>query len=290
MPRALFQSCVRPVLVPLAAMLLLATTGCEDKRGSPVPAGQQMAIQQSGTGVKDLSLDVAEYIKAGMPSPDREWSGTEMQAAAAVISKMGAEHPEQLPHFASLRSGEVFASLCSSTVPGMFLNTTLPFRSRFDSALQYFNSLNSINKVYLSRLQAGRGTPRDFVELLGGLLRVTHLMLDLLDEFMSTLPSDDPQRNARMQGLDQMRAGMASIVSGCLTTLTEQSIYPAADRLALIGHLQENLPSILPRLSESARLELVTRIKSMASDDGLRELRPAIEELREVVTREERGG
>lgn len=118
---------------------------------------------------------------------------------------------------------------------------------------------------------------------MGSTLRSTVVMLELVDQLIPTLDKNDPTYPVRMQGLDTMRRGLATVVSGNLDTLTERSAYRVAELRRLIGCMQDTFPSIVPALPPGARAETLVRLKSFVDDPAMKDLAPDLEELRSKV-------
>jgi len=173
----------------------------------------------------------------------------------------------------------VFARLTAAQNLEFYRNRSLPLEARFPQAITYFESTNQVLKLYLAAYFKKATGGAELVELLGAELRGAVVMLDLVDEFLPTVRKDDPSYEVRMAGLEKVKQGLATMVAGGLQTLTERDSYRTAERVRLIDYMNETLPAILPRLPAGARVETLVRLESMAKDDGLKDLQPALGEL-----------
>lgn len=224
-----------------------------------------------------------EYIQKGLPASDREWSSPEAERAMKALTALAADDPRQLPHFESARSGIVFARMVNPDNLALSRDQSLPLSARLTDAMNSLQATNQILKLYLREVVAGSSIyARDLIELVGYQLHVVVELTSLADEMALTIPKDDPNYDARMKGFDQMRSGLATMVSGSLLTLTERAVYSKADRVALMGHLKRTLPSIMPRLTEASRLDLQARVRELAEDQS-NDLHPAIDELKASI-------
>jgi hypothetical protein len=228
-------------------------------------------------------LTADEYLRLGLPAQDREWSGDDMGKAEKVLASVAQKGYRQLPRYKSERSGEVFERLTSPQNLDLFKNRTLPLDARFPQALNYFQASNQVLKLYLAGFLKKDVRDSELVELMGSQFRSTVVMLELVDEFVPTIKKDDPKYEVRMQGLDQMKRGLASVVAGGLQTITERESYRGSELVRLVGYMQETFPLIVPRLPPGARTETVLRLKKMQDDPALKDLQPGLGELHSKV-------
>ena len=288
---------IRCVLLVITAGLLVA--GCERTATPPgtaadVPprtADQSVVIPPdlfpasesapAGKPVADKSLTSDQYIALGIPATDRTWMGEDMKAAADTLVSLAAQHPEQLPRFESPRSGAVFSRIISAENLGFFREQKLPLESRFPGGVAYLQSHSSILGTYLKAFLKHQCSENEMMELMGSNLRACHMMLDLVDEFWPTLSRDDPSYPVRVRGLEQMRSGLANVVVGSMTALTEEQTYSLAVRLKLLKYCREEFPTIVPKLGHSSQAEVQQKLIKLAGDPKLKPLREQFRLLRD---------
>jgi hypothetical protein len=274
---------LRQNTLPCFAALVLLTllgSGCRDRPSHrDRTAGSEGGAPADPKASVDESLTSEEYLRLGLPAQDREWSGDDMARAAKTLESLAQKGYRQLPRYKSERSGEVFARLTSPQNLDGFKNRTLPLEARFPESLNYLQGSNAVLKLYLAGYLKKEVRDTELIELVGALLRTTAVMLELVDEFLPTIKKDDPTYQVRMQGLDQMRRGLASIVAGSLKTLTERESYRASELVKLVGYMQETMPVIVPRLPPGARTETLLRLEKMQEDPALKDLQPGLREL-----------
>ena len=114
-------------------------------------------------------------------------------------------------------------------------------------------SSNQIQKLYLAAFSQHAAGASELVELAGAQLRLCVVLIALVNEFLPTLDKDDPAYSVRVDGLKQMKAGLASVVAGSLQTLTESHAYRPSELRRLFGFLERSLPDILPELPDGSR-------------------------------------
>lgn len=267
--------------------VVMAAMRCEKSPDTSVPvspvAVSSVASETTKPAPPDDSQDVSELIKLGMPAPDRDWVSFDMQRAAAVASKLGASSPGHLPRFQSPKSGEMFARMASAKGLQFYQNETLPIASRLSDMAEYMGEASTITKIYMAAFLAGKVGGRELIEFIGGMLQIVAIESELMDGFVRTIPIDDPNYANRLKGMQMVRQGLAEVVAGSLTALTENANFSASERVILLGYQKLYFPIILPRLTDASRMEALTRVKEMCEDDALKELRPAICELRELL-------
>ena len=159
----------------------------------------------------------------------------------------------------------------------------MPLDARFPQAINYYQTSNQVLKLYLSAYLKKDVRDSELVELMGAQLRSTVVMLELVDEFLPTIKKGDPKYQVRMQGLEQMKRGLASVIAGGLQTLTERESYRGSELARLVGYMQETFPLIVPRLPPGARTETLIRLEKMQVDPAMKDLQPGLGELRRVV-------
>ncbi len=271
-----------PWLATLAVLSILAL-GCEK---SPAPATRAAAptpIATPPAAPEDRSLTPAEYIAAGLPAHDRGWGGQDMAKGGEILTSMAASTPDRLPRFQSAKSGPMFGRIVSPDNADLFRNRTLPVNARMAQLDPYMGGCAAIFKAYWVAFEKHAVGGRDIIELMNNQLRTSAAALELADEFMSTVPADDPRLEVRRAGVEQMKRGNAMVVAGMVQSLTESGSYSVADRVVLVDGLTQTLPGMLGRLPAGSRQEIVARIASLAHDEALKDLRPAIVNLSSAV-------
>lgn len=280
----------RPRALVLGVLLLC---GCDRESSSPAAALSATAATATAlsatvtpppphVSAPDRSLSADEYISLGMPSYDRKWTGQDIAVAA---SKLQALPASQLPRSGSKRSGPMFARIVARDNLDIFRLSSLPVATRISASVNAVESLNAVLKVYLSALVANPAgeTGAELVELMGAELRAVEVALDLIDEYVPTLSKKDPQYSARLAGLEQIRQGLAMLLSGVLTLLGGGAIDDLHTRANLLGYCREALPGIVPRLSAPSQQEVLRRLNDLAEEQGDGELRPQLVALRDEV-------
>ena len=272
--------CVPMVFVILAGMspsLILAEDGSSSKGSASDPKPKENKVPE------DQSLDLDEYLKLGIPAHDRPWASVDIARAAKALATLAAKDPAQLPRFSSKRSGELFERIISPKNLDFYRNKTLPVKDRLQAGPEHLTAVSSIVKLYYAAFAKGTVADTEVIELLGVLFQVVEVQMRLVDEFLPTIPKDDPNYDVRMAGLEKTKQGLATTVMGGLQVLTEKDAYRASERLKLLSHMKKTVPAFALRLPANTRKELLQRVEEMTKDPDLKELRTDLEEFNKLL-------
>src|SRR6187401_2202300 len=91
---------------PMALVIVtLAVCGCGRRTPAPPAEPAAQPIVPTATAIaapdppSDESLTSEEYIRLGMPAPDREWSGQDMLTAEKVLASLAEQGNRRLPRY-----------------------------------------------------------------------------------------------------------------------------------------------------------------------------------------------
>lgn len=208
----------------------------------------------------------------------------DMKNVADILHAMQAEQPNQLPRFESAKSGALFARIISPDNLIFFRHQSLPLESRFPLGIAFMQAQSSILKTYLSAFLKNQCSGHELIELMGSQLRICHMMLDLVDEFWPTLSPDDPTYPVRVKGLEKMKSGLAGVIMGSITTLTEDQSYSLDIRLKMLKYCRQEFPSVVPRLASGSLAEVQLRLAKLTEDPKLQPLHEQLQLLRDETT------
>lgn len=267
--------------------LAIVTAGCGSKPAPVAKSPEANASKTTGTvpaiNQGDGSLTPEEYVRYGMPAVDREWSGDDLTRAEGVLSGLSKRGYQILPKYQSERSGEVFARMTSVKNLELLRNKSQPVDTRFTQAVEYYDASSRLLKLYLTAYVKKGVKENDLFELIGARLRLAVVILDLGDEFVASLKQDDPNYQSRLQGLEGMKQGLASVVSGSIQTLKARGKTPVEDIAKLVGSMQETFPRIVPQLPLDARVETLVEVTRLRDDPEMQDLKSKLQELHSTV-------
>lgn len=266
------------------AVYLVLTTGCTDTSSLtstddlPIPTApaSDSTSKAAAEPPTDKSLTLEEYIQLGVPAHDRIWSGNDMVQAAKTLVKIAQKGAGHLPRYQSEKSGEMFERLTADDNLDMSRNPSTPMDLRFPDTLNYMQSINQIFKLYLAAFNQHKVGDSELVELTGAILRVSVVMIKVINEFVPTLDSNDPTYPVRMDALKRIKNSMALVVTGNLQILSESHTYRPSELKRLLGYMQNTYPDILPMLPKDSRSKVLVRLRSFLSDPKMQYLKPEL--------------
>jgi hypothetical protein len=174
----------------------------------------------------------------------------------------------QLPRFGSTTSGSVFARIISRDNLKLTNDDLLTNQQRLVSTANVLQGVSEITAIYVSATTAQRVFDAELVELLRYTLEVSRDVVQLAGQFFASLPPDDPDRDARMKGREQMRDGIASIVGGCIATLAEKDSYRLSELVRLAESLEKTLPEMFSFLPDRTQQEFRVRVRRMSEEEA----------------------
>ena len=229
----------------------------------------------------DESASVTQFIAAGVPSTDREWSADDYQRFISVIRPISRDHPRGLPRFDSNKSGAIMRRVISEQNFGLLHDRNLPVTTRMAQGAALSQATAALAGIYGDASSKGELFDRELVELMAFIVKVNAELWALADELLSTLTQEE--RNARGGSLDMMRSGSAQIVSGALTTFTETEVYRPSELRRFASLLAPTLPSIVQRLTSESRSETIVRLRSLISQQPDQSLRSLLGNLLDAI-------
>ncbi len=263
---------------------LIGLSGCSDSSDSvatdpPLP----VALASDNQIPDDHSLPLDEYLEAGVPAHDRNWTGSDMQQAAEALGKLTKEDAALLPRYQSPQSGKLFDRITSAENLDLYQNEQSPIEVRVHEAILLMQSSNQILVLYATAFADQKVADSELIEMIGSTLRLSATIVSLINEFLPTLNKNDPTYPTRMESLDNVRKNLATVVIANLKVLTESDLYRTSELKRLLGHMQDTYPVILPALPETSRTEALQRLRTLIEDPEMQPLRPELKSLLTTV-------
>lgn len=196
------------------------------------------------------------WLEAGVPATSRTWQGADYMAAAAALSAESVP----LPRYADADGARVLERVSALENFSFHRNRTLPIQSRLEDYLQLQEGANAVLKRYVTETTAtGERFNAELASLVAFLLHASSLGMELVDEFVPTLPRDDTYAT-RMEGMARMSSGLATVFVGAETTLRELHYYTQEDLSRVLSAMAASLPRIAPILPADFRQEMYGRL------------------------------
>jgi hypothetical protein len=239
--------------------------------------------QSPGAIPEDRSLTVDEYVSRGVPAPDRPWSAQDYAAAIRVLRTIAAKDVLQMPRHESRTSGALFRRMCDKENLEPFKDRRLPIEQRLPALEPVQLALRELLVIYLKPAASGAAFDRENLEVMGMMLRLIPVQFALADEFLATLPKDDPKKEVRREAVASMRKGAATSVDGALLTLGQGKAYRASDLVRFAALVKESLPAALPSLPPDAQKEVPVRLQRLIEAEADPDLKAALKDLLAAV-------
>lgn len=195
------------------------------------------------------------FIAGGVPASDRDWTGKDYDAAVQAIQAGKAP----LPVLDDPMGKQVFQRLINESNFGIYRNKSLPIGNRLGDYLQMQQSVNSIFKLYMARAGKGRNLHAEQAASAGFSLRVAALGVDLINEFVPTLPKDDTYEY-RIQALKEAYGGLTTTFAASESTLGETKAFTAGDLSLILQAMRATLPTLKQAFSEEFKSELEKKL------------------------------
>jgi hypothetical protein len=217
-------------------------------------ASTGLALSQGPLG------DASALAEAGIPALSREWVGDDYARAAGLL----AAGKVPLPRLSD-ETGRLFLQRLTSTENFSFYrNRTLPIEQRLDNLLKLMSGSGTIMKQYATAANKGLDLHREITQQLAFSLRFAAMGVQLIDEFLPTIPKDD-KYPVRMDGLKRTNGGLTSIFVGAEMSLSETKFYSPEDLSLLLGAMAETLPVVKKAFPPDYRIELRKKLESRKS-------------------------
>lgn len=261
-------------------VLVALVTSCSQENTKTGKANQ---TQHHLVVAEDRSLSIEAYLQLGMPFPDRMWTPEDYSQAVRVLKLIVEKDARELPRYESQNSGKLFARISSRDNLAAMLNKNLPLNTRFPLVDGYFEGVKQTMIVYFEPSSRGIIFDVEIIEVLGLTLKLAQETVSMANEFMASIPKDDPKLSVRQEGLARMKDGLVTTFDGAIISLGETNAYQAQARIRLCGYLQETLPPILREFPKSVQTEIPLRIKRMEESESNNQVKKALGNLIKAI-------
>lgn len=267
-----------------AAAWLALLIGCNERAekqpepGKP-PVAKAPAIQPAIA--EDRSFTLEAYVKKGVPAPDRPWVPTDYVAAATVLQDIAKVDATNLPRAKSKASGKLFDRLVARENLVILETDTLPVGQRAMMGADFLQGLKQLLLVYQSASTPAGTFDSELVDISIFGIEELRICFNLADEFMKTLPADDPKRSVREAGVRKMKIGLSYMILGTLMYFDpdQRQHFRTSELIRLAHHLKGSLPHLQKRLPDLTQQELPVRMKKLADQEVDPHLKKALQEV-----------
>lgn len=196
------------------------------------------------------------FLESGIPASSREWLGADYEIAVRILTSGKLK----LPRFSDPQGSAILSRITATENFSFHRNKSLPLRSRFEDYLKLQESTNTLAKAYFAASLKGERVNKEVSRLLAFLLLASVVGVDLMDEFVPTIPRDDKYA-VRMDGLRQFRSGLTTQFVGAEMTLTEANGFSSDDRSAILEAMGATLPKLKGAFAADVRIELARKLE-----------------------------
>jgi hypothetical protein len=258
--------------------LCIVSFGCQGEKPSPEKAADTPSSAGTVTVAPDNSLTTDEYIKLGVPAPDRLWNSHDYGNAVQALKSL-AQTPDKFPRHQSKNSGKMFAKLVAVDSSVLHKDKKVPVNVRVEEAAAVMGHARDLLFLYLTATKPDNAFDAELVSLSVFLLRSTTDAKEMMDEFSQTLDPKDPTYKTRMDALSRMGNNISLMVMGALQTLSEKQVYRTSELTRLAKELKEVLPRLVPQMSAASRKEVPVRLRQLIKGETDPQLKKALTEL-----------
>lgn len=203
-----------------------------------------------------------------MPPLDRQWTATDIRAAAA---ELGSRPPRiEVADFAQL-----FDRLLDPRVLDVCYDETHLAEVRLEECLAVGEGYLAILAKYIGLL-ADPQYEATFGALAGQALRWAAAMQDPTERFRGSLDPDQPGYDVRVEGYARAKRGQSQMLQGAVVMLTERNIYSNATRAELATIVADVYPQLEHSLAAPTKSQLKATLRNLAINDPHPDIRAAL--------------
>ncbi len=235
--------------LPVALCIL---TGCASSRRE-VPLTSDPILTAPAAQSADRSLTVADYIRIGIPEPDRTWTAAEYRRCRDVLYGLDRTNRAAMPRLGSTRSGPVFARLINPTNTLPLTERVLPGRER----VRFFSDLANVYTAFLDLYDPSIEPTlhHESIELNHTYLRMLRSAVEL-DNL--PLPPARGETNRTILRVSEISRTLVEDIRG---SHISKSVVPRGDRYSVLGGFcAKSVHQVLPWLADPARLPESERV------------------------------
>jgi hypothetical protein len=132
--------------------------------------------------------------------------------------------------------------------------------------MNVMDGAKSIMMLYVRAANAGEKVEKELADLLVFQLAVTSSAIGLIEEFIPTIPKDEKYKT-RMEGFAQMKSGLATILDGAITSLSERKLYSNESVARMVRGIREYYPRFASILPQTTKAEFRLKIRNMLAEE-----------------------
>lgn len=191
------------------------------------------------------------YLEQGIASTDREWRGNDYLKLVQAIENKKVP----LFHLEDAEGARILKQVSSLENLSFYRNKQLPIETRIADFMLLVGSVARLPTFYYPEIVPGDAVHEEMAMLISNMLHVSAAGIELMAEYVPTLPQDD-KYETRMAGLSQFKRGCVTTYSGSVTSLLEDSIHSDEGRSQILAAMATTTPVFKTIFSEDTQTEM----------------------------------
>ena len=254
----------------------------------------------------DESWVVGDYLRIGMPDPDRLWTAADYGDCRDVLYKLERTQRTALPRLGSAKSGALFARFINPTNTLLLEDRFLPTEERIRSFVGILNRLPALQEIYKATLREpffhreAIEIDHTFLRMLGHAVEwnekslppsvgetrgATFRLVELSRTYTESLLNLSPAQSVVPRGDRFVIVGAYSVVTfrSRLPWLADGTGLPEVERLRAIRYLRADMPALWPHFSASQQQESMSDLDAVLRRTRNEEIRRELQSFRQQL-------
>ncbi len=226
----------------------------------------------------DYSLGATDYMEAGMPSRDADWTAEDWQTAMDLLFYIAEEDKYALPRYQSEFSGDVFADLFDVDMPARW-KFEGDFRAGLEQVHSLLSTIDDISVIYFDSEGQILGFLPEFLQVMFFNLELHkqyHLRVDELGDHPALYLELSVSPEYNIANVEAEMLTYIELVSRVLISLEEEHMINVAVEVVRQHGLQV-ISGMAPLLSDDALYSLRSTLQNFADASENSEVQELLE-------------
>jgi hypothetical protein len=225
----------------------------------------------------DTSQKPGEAIAKGLPDMSKEWSYRDYQQFYQYVSKL--PRSIMLPHFSSEKSSAIMMKYEAHIIRPVLTDRSVDLNLRLQIVIEMQMATKETLKVYINRHFSGEDYSTEMAVLMGINFAIGAQLMDRLDEFLPTLDPSSPTYSTRMEGLKQVKYGIATMFQAWVVALGETKNYTKDELIRMSRYVEKHGPPLTRKLDQDQQDRIKTDLNRISSQSPIPEIRKIASDL-----------
>ncbi|MGM3274760.1 hypothetical protein [Ralstonia sp. 24A2] len=217
-----------------------------------------LSLAQPAIAQTDQTDTPSPYVKAGIPTPSRVWTGADYTQAVNVFQS--GDSP--LPRFSDSNGAAVLNRMTAVENLDFYRNPSVPLETRYGDYLALSTGVNTLMTLYVysPRDSAGK-TQLETAAIVAYRLRVAVAGLELTDAFIPTFPRDEKYAD-RVANVKHGQPPFGATLGDAEVMLTAEHGFSAAGRSLVLKTMADTLPTLKRAFQPFYKKELRQKLEA----------------------------